>query len=108
MFLYLQNRPQSRRQSARFISVKSEPAEDLFEIDDVKFPASPQHDNPMHDCCTTSLDLLAKNEDEGNGTHGVETPAFRRSSIGRPLRRASAKVQSYKEIPLNVKMRRQE
>ncbi|RVW39025.1 SHUGOSHIN 2 [Vitis vinifera] len=98
---------QSRRQSTRFISVKSEPTEDLFEIDDAKFPASQLHDDPMHDNCPTSLGSSGKKAN-GDGALGVATPEFRRSSIGRPLRRAAEKVQSYKEIPINVKMRRSE
>lgn len=106
-FLCLQNRLQSRRQSTRFISVKSEPTEDLFEIDDAKFPASQLHDDPMHDNCPTSLGSSGKKAN-GDGALGVATPEFRRSSIGRPLRRAAEKVQSYKEIPINVKMRRSE
>lgn len=106
-FLCLQNRLQSRRQSTRFISVKSEPTEDLFEIDDAKFPASQLHDDPMHDNCPTSLGSSGKKAN-GDGALGVATPEFRRSSFGRPLRRAAEKVQSYKEIPINVKMRRSE
>ena len=98
---------QSRRQSTRFISVKSEPTEDLFEIDDAKFPASQLHDDPMHDNCPTSLGSSGKKAN-GDGALEVATPEFRRSSIGRPLRRAAEKVQSYKEIPINVKMRRSE
>lgn len=32
----------------------------------------------------------------------------KRSSVGRPLRRAAVKVQSYKEVPLKAKLRRPE
>ncbi|KAB5561743.1 hypothetical protein DKX38_006700 [Salix brachista] len=39
---------------------------------------------------------------------GNEAQVSLRSSIGRPLRRAAEKVQSYKEVPLHVKMRRAE
>lgn len=105
-FLYLQSRLQSRRQSARFISVKSEPTEDLFEINDAKFPVSQQCDDLMHDGCPTSLSSPVKKENEGDYALEVAAPEFRRPSIGRPLRRAAEKVQSYKETPLNVKMRR--
>uniref|UniRef100_A0A5B7BEL4 Putative shugoshin-1 n=1 Tax=Davidia involucrata TaxID=16924 RepID=A0A5B7BEL4_DAVIN len=63
-----------RRQSA---SLQQEPTENLFEIEDAKFPvAQPQESQ--------------------------------RTSIGRPLRKAAERVQSYKEIPLNIKMRRPE
>ncbi|XP_023550313.1 SHUGOSHIN 2-like isoform X3 [Cucurbita pepo subsp. pepo] len=45
-------------------------------------------------------------EDNGNSTDRSEVQERRRTSVGRPLRRAAEKIQSYKEIPLNVKMRR--
>ncbi|KAJ4725017.1 putative Shugoshin-1 [Melia azedarach] len=35
-----------------------------------------------------------------------EAQPSQRSSMGRPLRKAAEKVQSYKEVPVNVKMRR--
>ncbi|XP_038884301.1 SHUGOSHIN 2 [Benincasa hispida] len=43
----------------------------------------------------------------GNSTDRSEVQECRRISVGRPSRRAAEKVISYKEIPLNVKMRRQ-
>ncbi|XP_022992970.1 SHUGOSHIN 2-like isoform X3 [Cucurbita maxima] len=45
-------------------------------------------------------------KDNGNSTDRSEVQECRRTSVGRPLRRAAEKIQSYKEIPLNVKMRR--
>ncbi|KAG7016325.1 SHUGOSHIN 2, partial [Cucurbita argyrosperma subsp. argyrosperma] len=45
-------------------------------------------------------------EDNDNSTDRSEVQERRRTSVGRPLRRAAEKIQSYKEIPLNVKMRR--
>ncbi|KAF8370212.1 hypothetical protein HHK36_031743 [Tetracentron sinense] len=100
-------RPCLRRQSARFKSEQTEPTEDLFEIEDAKFPARPLHDSPMHEDGPASLGLSTRKEEkEGNATPRCETQELRRSSIGRPLRRAAEKVQSYKEIPLNIKMRR--
>ncbi|KAK9283907.1 hypothetical protein L1049_012162 [Liquidambar formosana] len=96
-----------RRQSARFKSEDLIPTEDLFEIDDTKFPVCPLHDDSMHENGPTSSASSVKNEEkEGNSDPSFEVQAFRRSSIGRPLRRAAERVQSYKEIPLNVKMRR--
>ncbi|KAF8403139.1 hypothetical protein HHK36_011236 [Tetracentron sinense] len=100
-------RPCLRRQSARFKSEQTEPTEDLFEIEDAKFPARPLHDSTMHEDGPASLGLSTRKEEkEGNATPRCETQELRRSSIGRPLRRAAEKVQSYKEIPLNIKMRR--
>ncbi|XVF20311.1 hypothetical protein REPUB_Repub11eG0187400 [Reevesia pubescens] len=81
-----------RRQSARFKSQEREPTtENLFEIDDVTFAATQQLDTPMHEDGPTPLGSSKQ-----------------RSSIGRPLRKAVEKVQSYKEVPVNVKMRRQD
>ncbi|KAG6728317.1 hypothetical protein I3842_02G167700 [Carya illinoinensis] len=96
-----------RRQSARFKSEEPEQNEDLFEIDDAKFPASPPVDD-VHDSSQMPSGLPVKKEDAGNTAIRVEAQETRRSSVGRPLRRAVEKVQSYKEIPLRMKMRRQE
>ena len=79
-----------RRQSARYNSQANKPTENLFEIGDVNYlvPSS-----------------SIKKEENGENC----TPArSQRTSLGRPLRKAAEKVQSYKEIPLNIKMRRSE
>lgn len=44
--------------------------------------------------------------DGPTGAAGLESKRSERTSIGRPSRKAAEKVQSYKEIPLNLKMRR--
>ncbi|KAL5765685.1 hypothetical protein ACOSP7_016302 [Xanthoceras sorbifolium] len=86
-----------RRQSARFHSQEREPAENLFEVEDTKLPATTlPGDDPMHEDVSTPAGSSIANE----------TQVSQRSSMGRPLRRASEKVQSYREAPLNVKMRR--
>ncbi|XVF05752.1 hypothetical protein REPUB_Repub05bG0199300 [Reevesia pubescens] len=87
-----------RRQSARFKSQEREPTENLFEIDDVTYATTQQLDTPMHEDGPTPLGSSI--------TLLEETQMLKRSSIGRPLRKAVKKVQSYKEVPLNVKMRR--
>ncbi|KAL4283663.1 hypothetical protein GQ457_16G011800 [Hibiscus cannabinus] len=69
-----------RRQSARLKSHSQEPRENLFELDGIGFADTPMHED------------------------GPTTPLV--SSSERPLRKAAEKVQSYKEFPLNVKMRR--
>lgn len=102
------NRRCLRRQSARFKSIKPEQTEDLFEIDSAKFPISPVHDGLVHESGQMLSGLSVKEEDEGNTALRFEAQENRRSSVGRPLRRAAEKVQSYKEIPLNIKMRRNE
>ncbi|VVA34256.1 PREDICTED: shugoshin-1 [Prunus dulcis] len=86
-----------RRQSARFRSQ----TENLFEIEDVKFPVSRTPDNPMHNSGPTPLISCTSKEEK-------ENCAPRRSSVGRPPRKAAVKVHSYKEVPLNVKLRRAE
>ncbi|KAF5196966.1 Shugoshin-1 like [Thalictrum thalictroides] len=92
-----------RRQSARFKPEQVEPTEDLFEIEDANFLPSTSLDEGMPNGSASST------TDEGNERKielDSDTPACRRSSIGRPARRAAEKVQSYKEKPLNIKMRR--
>ena len=63
--------------------------EDLFEIEDVQLTAGGGDDKKE-----TSWELDSS----------VQFP--RRSSLGRPLRRATEKVTSYKEMPVNIKLRR--
>ena len=93
-----------RRQSATR-SQEREPAENLFEIEDVKFPVSNSRDKSMKENGLTPPSSITKEEiceprNEAQGSH--------RFSIGRPSRKAAEKVQSYKEVPINVKMRRAE
>lgn len=63
--------------------------EDLFEIEDVQLTAGGGDDSKG---ASWELDS------------SVQFP--RRSSLGRPLRRATEKVTSYKEMPVNIKLRR--
>ncbi|KAK4780512.1 hypothetical protein SAY87_016618 [Trapa incisa] len=89
-----------RRQSVRFLSLDGEPAENLFEIEEAKFPIS----RPRHSESGPSFSDPLKENDAPS--RADEQEAQRRSSISRPLRRAAEKVQTYKEPPLNIKMRR--
>lgn len=98
------------RQSTRVKSEDQiqEPAENLFQTDGAKFHIPPLHDDPVHESCPTSSVLSVKIESEtGNSVPRFETQELRRTSF-RPTRRAAEKVQTYKEIPINVKMRRNE
>ncbi|KAL1361506.1 hypothetical protein HN51_009873 [Arachis hypogaea] len=79
------NRRRSRRHSAFVETHEHEASENLFEIEDTIM---------VHPCSAGERSKLRN-----------EAP---RSSFGRPLRRAAEKVQSYKEVPLNAKMRRLE
>ncbi|KAF9684795.1 hypothetical protein SADUNF_Sadunf04G0155600 [Salix dunnii] len=92
----------AQRQSARFTSQEREPAEKLFEIEDARFPVSRDKSRKENGQTSSSI---TKEETCGAGN---EAQVTLRSSIGRPLRRAAEKVQSSKEVPLNVKMRRAE
>lgn len=47
-----------------------------------------------------------KEEFDSGHDSDFETQGSRRTSITRPMRRAVEKVQSYKERPVNIKMRR--
>ena len=97
-----------RRQSARFKSHEREPTENLFEIEDAKLLVSQSRENSIQEE-PVPLNSSFKNEDEGeNCVPRNEAQASLRSSIGRPLRKAAEKVQSYKEAPLKSKMRREE
>lgn len=95
-----------KRQSARSKSEEPEQSEDFFAIHDAKFPVSPLIDDSVHETGQMAPALSIKKEDEGNTALSLEAQEIRRSSVGRPLRRAAEKIQSYKEISINVKMRR--
>ncbi|KAL5069250.1 hypothetical protein RYX36_020137 [Vicia faba] len=86
-----------RRQSALFKHVNPEPTEDFFDIDDPKFEVSNLCDNSSESLPAAS---------SGTSENCTLDPRERRSSISRPSRRSALKVVSYKEVPLNVKMRR--
>ncbi|KAK7855803.1 shugoshin 2 [Quercus suber] len=69
---------------------------------------SQSHENSIREE-PVPLNSSFKNEEEGeNCVPRNEAQASLRSSIGRPLRKAAEKVQSYKEAPLKSKMRRLE
>ncbi|KAK3205904.1 hypothetical protein Dsin_019950 [Dipteronia sinensis] len=88
-----------RRQSARFQSQEREPAENLFEIEDTKLLDTLPPNDPVHEDFSTPAGSSFANK-ETCSTRS-ETQVSKRSSMGRPLRRAAEKVQSYKEVPLN-------
>ncbi|XWS08028.1 hypothetical protein CRYUN_Cryun41cG0041800 [Craigia yunnanensis] len=98
-----------RRQSARLKAKEPETTEDMFEVDDTEFLVSSSCDDKVYESGPISSDSSIKSEhEEGSMTARNEAQEHRRISVGRPLRRAVEKVQSYKEIPLKVKMRREE
>ncbi|KAI3761755.1 hypothetical protein L1987_52177 [Smallanthus sonchifolius] len=85
-------RLRARRQSARFKQDEPKPAEDLL------------HTAEMDDKMQEALPV--KKEDDSLPNN--ESQERRRSSISRPSREVAKKVQSYKEVSLNIKMRRPE
>ncbi|KAI3917126.1 hypothetical protein MKX01_003575 [Papaver californicum] len=100
-------RVQQRRHSTRLKPQQPESAEDLCEMEDAKFPVSLLLDEPMKETGATSSDsTTVKEAKKISNAFLVETPEPRRASIGRPMRSAAVKVHSYKEVPLNIKMRR--
>lgn len=105
-----------RRRSSTCKSKKPELTEDLFEIEDAKFSVHPLPSNSLSDSCPLSVDPSSdcvsnavtklEKKDGGKRTPLYHVQELRRSSIGRPLRRAAEKVSSYEETSLKVKIRR--
>ena len=112
-------RTSSRRKPS---SLKSEPCESkdcIPETADMKNPACspisepPNEDNPVqeetlgpstsHTSVEHEEDKAQKDQSISSHCQGQETC---RTSVGRPTRKAAEKVSSYKEVPLNIKMRR--
>ncbi|ESW04323.1 hypothetical protein PHAVU_011G085600 [Phaseolus vulgaris] len=89
------NRRRLRRHSTTFKTHEHEPLENLFELEDA-YLVTQSGSNTMRS--PTSKTERGEKSDLRN-----EAP---RCSFGRPLRRAVQKVHSYKEIPVNIKMRR--
>lgn len=100
---------ENKRQSARLKSEELRSPCDLLEIDDAKIAVSVPNNGALLENDSTSMRSFLKNQDtEANLAPGLEALESRRSSFSRPSRQAAKKIQSYKEIPLNIKMRRSE
>lgn len=78
---------------------QEEPVEDLFELEDIAKQIVDDPNPPLPCSAKAEADI------EKHGSEAVAQQS-NRPSLGRPLRKAAEKVQSYKEIPLNIKMRR--
>ena len=70
-----------------------------------KVPLCPLMDDQIREDGSSTSMTLPVNQ-EGNSSPSGEAREFERLSIGRPSRQAAKKVHSYKEISINVKMRR--
>ncbi|OIT35852.1 PREDICTED: shugoshin-1 [Nicotiana attenuata] len=91
-----------RRKSTNSKIQQSEPAaEDLFELEGLAVPFN----SPVHEDDLTPLPFSSVEEVMKDSSENV-AQISRRTSSGRPSRKAAEKVQSYKEIPVNIKMRR--
>ncbi|KAG0491565.1 hypothetical protein HPP92_004610 [Vanilla planifolia] len=96
------------------------PTDDLFEIENAKFPICSVYKRESKDeSSAIQPDLavpVASNVNPVNEEVGKENQKFnqlqyegmRRASLGRPLRKAAERVNSYKELPLKAKLRRSE
>lgn len=83
--------------------MESNNAEKLSEIDDKKSQKCPLLDEQVPQDRSTCINAAVEDEDNRIKCESEES---RRLSVCRPSRQAAKKVQSYKEIPLNIKMRR--
>ncbi|XP_073127551.1 uncharacterized protein [Henckelia pumila] len=99
----------ARRQSARFKKAESKPTENLNDEDDTKFSELVSPDNQVREDGPIFVNESLKHEEkECNSDMRYDSQELERAYQCRPSRVAAKKVQSYKEIPLNVKMRRSE
>lgn len=92
----LAHRRPLRRHSSTFKTHEHEALENLFEIEDAQYAITQSGPNMLSS-------TAVKTEIGESSVLRNEAP---RHSFGRPLRSAVGKVNSYKEVPLNVKIRR--
>lgn len=106
---YFHSRPSARRQSTVSKAKRSKQADDHLEMDGTSSPKSLSLNEPVLENGSTSMETSVKNEDNRScSDRRSESRESGKPSMGRPSRAAARKVQSYKEIPLSVKMRRPE
>ncbi|XP_050109274.1 SHUGOSHIN 2-like isoform X1 [Malus sylvestris] len=98
------NKRRLTRQTTKFKTEEQGATEASFEINDDTVHASSPSDEVVHESGLTCSSV--KKDDGGYIDPRSEGQECRKSSA-RPLRRATQKIQSYKEIPVNVKMRRE-
>ncbi|XP_038970867.1 shugoshin-1-like isoform X2 [Phoenix dactylifera] len=116
----VERRKSLRRRSGNLKSESCEPMVDLIKIEDAKVVHSlvrePLHEDtavhpdiPAPSCSDASM-KQGKNEEQNGRSDSSQScnQEVRRSSVGRPLRKAAEKVTSYKERPIHVKLRRVE
>lgn len=95
------------RLSARVKAAAVKPAEDTTETDSTAVYKSQLPEDTFQEQGSISGSALLKDESNlANSVPKNESQEFGRPCFSRPSRVAAKKVQSYKEVPLNVKMRR--
>ncbi|KAL1532124.1 shugoshin-1-like [Salvia divinorum] len=94
-----------RRQSARFNAAEVEHGEDLLETKEARVSASQMPEVSVGEQGSTSETAVVENESSKDGPGPGSQP---QQLLLRPSRAAKEKVQSYKEVPLCVKLRRPE
>lgn len=81
-------------------SEKPEPDKAMYEIN--------TNDNMQNEVSTSACLSVEKDSIDSKHAPNRDSQDFGRTSFGRPSRVAAKKVNSYKEAPVNVKMRRTE
>ncbi|CAL9192291.1 unnamed protein product [Musa hybrid cultivar] len=104
-----------RRRSINLTPESYQPVDSLRTIEDVKVPvqsigeSSDENISIQLDSANGSMIQVKNEEEDSSGSPKlVNEELQRRSSFGRPLRKAAEKVSSYKEMSLKSKMRRME
>ncbi|CAL9050830.1 unnamed protein product [Musa banksii] len=108
-----------RRRSGYLKSESCEPTENSVKMEDAKFLVYTIKNENLHveaiahgDCSTSSITNIFVERVKNERQNSIESSELgnqecqRRSSVGRPLQKEAEKVGSYKEMNLNVKMRR--
>ncbi|XP_071690746.1 uncharacterized protein [Rutidosis leptorrhynchoides] len=103
----------TRRQSARFELDKPKPVADHLKIDHAgdSLPFQPEDDkvkvNDSSPVPLPSKSNSSEEDKEGDSFHDQKPQDVKKASLSRPVREAAKKVKTYKEISVNVKMRRE-
>nr|XP_009396185.1 PREDICTED: shugoshin-1-like isoform X5 [Musa acuminata subsp. malaccensis] len=111
------SRKSLRRRSGYLKSESCEPTENSVKMKDAKFLVYTIKNENLHeeaiahgDCSTSSISNISVERVKNEKHNSIRSSELgnrecqRRSSVGRPLRKATEKVGSYKEMNLNVKM----
>lgn len=101
IYIYFFDRLQTRRQSAMFKVDEPKPTKDTIQIENVD-----DDDDDKMKVNDLINSFPSSSKEEGGDIQHYKSQENRKTSLSRPLREAAKKVQSYKEIKVNMKMRR--